>query len=127
MIQPKTIRDLFSFPGFQALTKLQGFPEDTGACVIVLRRRQKSTCSCYGHVQRGFYDRMLHRVRDIPGGGFRIWFEFEYRPICCHRCKAVKRETLAWLATGVLFTKRAEDNIGRQGQTQTIKQVAEYN
>jgi transposase len=39
----------------------------------------------------------------------------------------VKRETLAWLATGALFTKRAEDNIGRQCRTQTIKQVAEYN
>ena len=39
----------------------------------------------------------------------------------------MKRETLAWLATGALFTKRAEDNIGRQCRTQTIKQVAEYN
>jgi hypothetical protein len=41
MIQPKTIRDLFSFPGFQALTTLQEVPEDPGAQVITLRRRQK--------------------------------------------------------------------------------------
>jgi hypothetical protein len=41
MIQPKTIRDLFSFPGFQALTTLQEVPEDPGARVITLRRRQK--------------------------------------------------------------------------------------
>lgn len=41
MIQPKTIRDLFSFPGFQALITLKEVPEDPGARVITLRRRQK--------------------------------------------------------------------------------------
>jgi hypothetical protein len=41
MKPPKTIKDLYSFPGFEALLTLQEVPEDPGARVITLRRRQK--------------------------------------------------------------------------------------
>lgn len=41
MINPKTIKDLYSFPGFEALLTLQEVPDDPGARVITLRRRQK--------------------------------------------------------------------------------------
>jgi len=36
-----TLRSLYSFPGFQAQAALKGIPEDPGARIIVLRRRQK--------------------------------------------------------------------------------------
>ena len=41
MTSPHTIKDLYSFPGFEALLTLKEFPEDPGAKVITLRRRQK--------------------------------------------------------------------------------------
>jgi len=41
MTTPYTIKDLYSFPGFEALLTLQEVPEDPGARVITLRRRQK--------------------------------------------------------------------------------------
>lgn len=41
MTTPKTIKDLYSFPGFEALLTLQEVPDDPGARVITLRRRQK--------------------------------------------------------------------------------------
>ena len=41
MKNPETIKDLYSFPGFEALLTLQEVPEDPGARVITLRRRQK--------------------------------------------------------------------------------------
>lgn len=41
MTNPKTIKDLYSFPGFEALLTLQEVPDDPGARVITLRRRQK--------------------------------------------------------------------------------------
>ena len=41
MTTPHTIKDLYSFPGFEALLTLKECPEDSGARVIVLRRRQK--------------------------------------------------------------------------------------
>jgi hypothetical protein len=41
MTKPKTIKDLYSFPGFEALLTLKDIPEDPGARVITLRRRQK--------------------------------------------------------------------------------------
>ena len=36
-----TLKDLYSFHGFRALTKLEPHPEDSGARVVTLRRRQK--------------------------------------------------------------------------------------
>ncbi len=51
--------------------------------------------------------------------------EFEYRRILCPRCKAVKQETLTWLAAGGRFTQRLENEVGRQCQDMTVKRVAE--
>jgi len=43
MKNSKTIKDLYSFPGFTALLTLKSHPEDSAARVITLRRRQKKT------------------------------------------------------------------------------------
>jgi hypothetical protein len=59
--------------------------------------KKKTICSC-GHSQKGFYDRIIHQVRDLDSVGIRIYFEFEYRRVRFKRCQIVKRETLAWLA-----------------------------
>ncbi len=55
----------------------------------------------------------------------RIYLEFEYRRIFCHHCKAVKQETLSWLADSRRFTQRFEDEVGRQCREMSIKRVAE--
>jgi len=36
-----TLSSLYSFPGFRALSRLKDDPDDPGARIIVLRRRQK--------------------------------------------------------------------------------------
>ena len=36
-----TLKDLYSFPGFRALSRLTEHPDDPGARVVTLRRRQK--------------------------------------------------------------------------------------
>ena len=41
MTSPHTIKDLYSFPGFEALLTLKEVAFDPGARVITLRRRQK--------------------------------------------------------------------------------------
>ena len=41
MTNPETIKGLYSFTGFEALLTLQEVPDDPGARVITLRRRQK--------------------------------------------------------------------------------------
>lgn len=58
----------------------------------------------------------------------RIYLEFEYRRIFCHQCKAVRQETLSWLADSRRFTQRFENEVGRQCREMSIKRVAElYN
>ena len=56
-----------------------------------------------------------------------MYLEFEYRRVDCPRCKAVKQETLAWLASSARFTQRYEDRIGQQCREMSIKRVAELN
>ena len=57
----------------------------------------------------------------------RIYLEFEYRRVFCRRCNAVKRETLAWLASSKRFTGRFEQAIGRQCREMSVARVAEMN
>jgi transposase len=59
---------------------------------------KKTACGACGRLQRGFYDRTVRRVRDLPCGGTRIWLELEIRRIACRRCGAVKRKRLDLLA-----------------------------
>ena len=73
---------------------------------------------------RGFRDRRTHMVRDVDGGAQHIYLEFEYRRVCCPRCRAVKQERLLWLAESSRFTQRLEDKIGRQCRDMAVKQVA---
>jgi transposase len=80
-----------------------------------------------GKSYRGFYDRLIHRVRDLDCGGTRIYLDFEYRRVFCQRCRAVKRETLTWLASSGRFTKRFEQTIGRLCREMPVSRVAEMN
>jgi transposase len=57
----------------------------------------------------------------------RIYIEFEYRRLSCRRCKAVKRESLEWLASSGRYTKRFERFIGRQCREMSVYRVAEMN
>jgi transposase len=66
-------------------------------------------------------------VRDLDAGAARIYLEFSYRRVTCPHCKAVRRETLAWLAKSARFTQRFEDLIGKQCREMTVKRVAELN
>jgi transposase len=63
----------------------------------------------------------------LDAGGISIYLEFEYRRVRCTRCQAVKRETLAWLASSKRFTGRFEQAIGRQCREMSIARVAEMN
>jgi len=45
--------------------------------------------------------------------------------VACPRCKAVKRETLSWLAQSARFTQRFEDRIGELCREMTVTRVAE--
>jgi transposase len=66
-------------------------------------------------------------VRDLDAGPTRIYLEFEYRRVACPQCKAVKRETLTWLASSARFTQRYEEQIGRLCREMTVSRVAELN
>jgi transposase len=57
----------------------------------------------------------------------RIRLSFEYRRLFCPKCKSVKRETLAWLASSSRFTERFEQAIGRQCRELSVARVAEMN
>lgn len=66
-------------------------------------------------------------MRDLDAGAARIYLEFEYRRVACPRCKAVKRETLSWLAQSARFTQRFEDRIGELCREMSVTRVAELN
>jgi transposase len=78
-----------------------------------------------GRVQSGFYDRRVHRVRDLPCGGMRIVVEFELRRVACRTCGAVKRERLDFLADNPRYTKRFAFYVGRRCRASAIKDIAE--
>jgi len=66
-------------------------------------------------------------VRDLDAGAIHLYLEFEYRRVACPHCKAVKRETLSWLAKSARFTQRFEDHIGQLCREMTVKRVSELN
>ena len=67
----------------------------------------------------------MHRVRDLPCGGMRIFVEFELRRVACRSCGAVKRERLDFLADNPRYTKRFAFYVGRRCRASAIKDVAE--
>jgi transposase len=75
-------------------------------------------------VQKGWYDRRLRQVRDLPSGGFRIVLELEVRRLACRRCGKVKRERLDFLADNAHFTKRFAFYVGRRCRQASIRDVA---
>jgi len=76
-------------------------------------------------VHRGFYDRRVRRVRDLPCGGLRIVVELELRRVACRSCGAVKRERLDFLADNVRYGKRFAFYVGRRCRSSAIKDIAE--
>jgi transposase len=81
-------------------------------------------CGGCGLAQRGWYDKRLRRVRDLPCGPFRIVLELEVRRVECRRCGTVKRERLDWLADNPRYTKRFAFYVGRRCRQASIREVA---
>lgn len=77
-----------------------------------------------GTAHRGWYDRRVRRVRDLPCGPYRIYLELEVRRLYCRRCCAVKRERLEFLLENALHTQRFARYVGRRCRSSTIKDVA---
>jgi transposase len=75
-------------------------------------------------VHRGFYDRRVHRVRDLPCGGLRIFVELELRRVACRSCGAVKRERLDVLADNSRYSKRFAVYVGRRCRSSAITDIA---
>ena len=81
-------------------------------------------CGCCGLAQRGWYDRRVRQVRDLPCGPFRIILELEVRRVQCRRCGLVKRERLDWLADNPRYTKRFAFYVGRRCRDASLRDVA---
>ena len=84
----------------------------------------KTVCGVCGTAHRGWYDRRVRRVRDLPCGPYRIYLELEVRRLYCRRCCAVKRERLEFLLENALHTRRFARYVGRRCRSSTIKDVA---
>jgi transposase len=96
-----------------------------GACHPARPPLKKTACGACGRLHRGFYDRTVRRVRDLPCGGTRLWLELEIRRVACRRCGAVKRERLDLLADNPRYTKRFAFYVGKRCRSSTIKDIAE--
>lgn len=75
-------------------------------------------------MHRAFYDRRVHRVRDLSCGDRRIYLVLELRRVDCRSCGKVKQEKLDWLADCPFFTKRFAFHVGRRCRDTSIQAVA---
>jgi transposase len=75
-------------------------------------------------VHRTFYDRKVHRIRDLACGGWRIYLDVEIRRVRCTRCGLVKQERLPWLAETPSYTKRFAVAVGRRCRAAALQDVA---
>lgn len=75
-------------------------------------------------MQRGWYDRRVRRIRDLPCGDTRVYLELEVRRVFCRSCGKVKRERLEFLADNPFYTKRFAYYVGRRCRTATIQDIA---
>lgn len=66
----------------------------------------------------------MHRARDLPCAGTRVFLEFELRRVRCGVCGKVKQERIEFLADKHRYTKRFMYHIGRQCRKETIRDVA---
>jgi len=64
-------------------------------------------------------------VRDLSCGDKRVFLDVEIRRVACTRCKAVKTETLQWIAKNPFYTKRFGFYVGRRCREASIKSVAD--
>jgi hypothetical protein len=97
MKNTKSIRSLFSLPGFVAASRSSGVFGDRYARVIKLRRRKTALCSHCGHRCQGRCDKRVLQVRDLPVAGWWIYREFERWRVNCPRCNRVHVEHPDWL------------------------------
>ena len=63
-------------------------------------------------------------MRDLSCGDRRVFLSVEIRRVRCRSCKAVKGESLDWLALNPHYTKRFVRAVGRRCRESTIKSVA---
>jgi transposase len=85
----------------------------------------KTACGTCGHSQRGWYDRTIRQVRDLPCGDTRIYLALEIRRVECKMCGKVKQETLEWLADNPCYLQRFVFFVGRRCRAMPITDVAE--
>ena len=117
--------DTYSFSGFRPEQTVRGIFGDPSARIITLKRRSKKmACGCCGHIQMGWYDRKVRRVRDLSCGDTRIFLEVEVRRVECRRCSKVKQERLDFLADNPFYTKRFAYYVGQRCRAAPIKDVA---
>jgi transposase len=86
---------------------------------------EKARCGTCGKVYRSYYDRHWRRVRDLSGGGFRVYLELEVRRVCCRHCGGVKQERLDFLADNPRYTRRFALEVGRRCHDASLKSVAD--
>ena len=124
----KTLRDLYTFPGFRARATLKPHPDDSQGYIITLERRQKklfvpAVAQFHQAIVTVGLIRCVTLMLEQPTSILSLSIAF----VACPQCNAVKRETLSMLAQSARFTRRFEDRIGELCREMTIKRVAELN
>lgn len=73
----RSLRELFSFPGFVAAAMLKSVFGDPKARIVTLRHRKKAAaCSRDGHRSASRYDKRLCRARDLSVASWCLHVEF---------------------------------------------------
>jgi transposase len=122
---PRTIRALFSVPGFVAQAQLAGVFGDRYARVIRLRRRKSCALrSVWWAVPEPVGSAALPRSRPV-GGRVADLRGVRALAVNCPRCGGVYVERLDWLAKNPCFTQRYAMHVGALCREMTNKAVAE--
>ena len=126
MKNPKSIRALFAFPGFNASSKLVGKFGDRYARVIQLKRRKKQpSVVTVVSAAAGVTTRRCcgYETCRLPDGESNL--EFERWRVRCPRCCGVHVEHLDWLANNPRYTQRFAMHVGKLCRDMPNKAVAE--
>src|SRR5580704_7494103 len=116
--------DTDSFSGFRPEQTVRGIFGDRCPRHYPQAALKKTACGCCGHIQMGWYDRKVQRVRDLSCGDTRIFLDVEVRRVECRRCGKVKQERLDFLADNPFYTKRFAYYVGQRCRAAPIKDVA---
>lgn len=77
-------------------------------------------------VHRSWYDTRNKTVRDLDAFGTAVYLSFTLRRVDCPRCRAVKTETISWLALSGRATKRFEEAVGKMAREMPLTEVARH-